>query len=75
MYISENNNDTIDTVNLVINNKFILDLESLIQMSLKELDKYVINGKIFNIIIESIQKLGIKNDEFNSYINVLNNKF
>lgn len=37
MYISENNNDTIDTVNLVINNKFILDLESLIQMSLKEL--------------------------------------
>jgi len=75
MYISENNNDTIDTVNLVINNKFILDLESLIQMSLKELDKYVITGKIFNIIIESIQKLGIKNDEFNSYINVLNNKF
>ncbi len=37
MYISENTNDTIDTVNLVINNKFILDLESLIQMSLKEL--------------------------------------
>lgn len=33
--------------------------------------KYGIDEKILNIIIESIQKSGIKNDEFNNYINVL----
>ncbi len=74
MYISESSNDTIDTVNIVINNKFILELESLSQMSLKELEKYGIDEKIFNIIIESIQKSGIKNVEFNNYINILSNK-
>lgn len=74
MHISESSNDTMDTVNIAINNEFTLDLESLIQMSLKELEKYGIDEKILNIIIESIQKSGIKNDEFNSYINILSNK-